>query len=234
MKKELLIVLLITVCQAVMSQDIVKGGSCEGLSSVMDHEGNVYRTVQLGSQCWMAENMRCQTSPTGKSWVRNPIFSLNNPVFKSYYITVKNTQYGNLYNWSAAMDLNINEYAHYNSDEVRRGICPQGWHLPSSQEWTMLLESLGGTRKAGAKLKSRTTLWINSVIAEEVCGFSALPAGVYTEEGLQYTGNHAYFWSSTTFDRQNAWSCGLFSFNSDCYNLLDYKCYGRSVRCVKD
>ncbi len=207
---------------------------CAGVTSVEDHEGNVYRTVQLGSQCWMAENMRCTTSPSGKNWVRNPFFSINNPVFKSYYITQKNHQYGNLYNWSAAMDLNINEYAYYDSGDRRRGICPEGWHLPSSREWKALLESLGGTHTAGAVMKSTTTHWIEPVIAEEVSGFDALPAGIYTEDGLNHTGNYAHFWSSTTYDRQNAWCFGLFSYNKDSYNILDYKCYGCSVRCVKD
>ena len=203
--------------------------------SVTDaRDGKVYKTVKIGKQTWMAENMRCTTSPTGKAWVHNPVFSVDNPVFKSYYITVKNSQYGNLYNWSAAMDLNINEYAYYVSNERRRGICPKGWHLPSTTEWTQLLEALGGTRKAGAVMKCHSSQWINPVIADQVSGFAALPAGVYTEDGLNHTGNYAHFWSSTTYDRQNAWCCGIFSYNSDSYNILDYKCYGRSVRCLKD
>lgn len=234
MKKYAIIILLSTVLQILSAQVAMIGLPCKEASSVKDHEGNIYRTVQLGSQCWMAENMHCRTSPTGKTWVHNPVFSVYNPVFKSYYITVKNSTYGNLYNWSAAMDLNINEYAYYNSNDKRRGICPLGWHLPSYQEWSSLLESLGGTRKAGAVMKSATTLWIDPVIADEVSGFEALPAGVYTEDGLKHTGNYAHYWSSTTYDRQNAWCCGIFSYNKDSYNILDYKCYGRSVRCIKD
>lgn len=234
MKKITIIILLLFVRQLIMAQAAMIGLPCEGTPTVTDHQGFVYHTVQLGSQCWMAENMRCTTSPTGKAWVHNPVFSVDNPVFKSYYITVKNSQYGNLYNWSAAMDLNINEYAYYVSNERRRGICPKGWHLPSTKEWTQLLEALGGTRKAGAVMKSESPQWINPVIADQVSGFAALPAGVYTEDGLNHTGNYAHFWSSTTYDRQNAWCCGIFSYNSDSYNILDYKCYGRSVRCLKD
>lgn len=234
MKKILIIFFFLAVIQIVVGQTANFGLPCEGVPTVSDHQGNVYHTVQLGKQCWMAENMRCTSSPSGKSWVQNPVFSVDNPVFKSYYFTPKNSQNGILYNWSAAMDLNINEYAFYTSNEPRRGICPKGWHLPNSMEWTQLLDSLGGTEKAGAVMKSPTSQWIEPVIADELCGFSALPAGIYTEEGLRNTGKYAHFWSSTTFDRQNAWSCGLFSYNSDCYNIIDYKCYGHSVRCLKD
>lgn len=234
MKKILIIFFFLAVIQIVVGQTANFGLPCAGMPTVSDHQGNVYHTVQLGKQCWMAENMRCTSSPSGKSWVHNPVFSVDNPVFKSYYFTPKNSQNGILYNWSAAMDLNINEYAFYSSNEPRRGICPKGWHLPNSMEWMQLLDSLGGTEKAGAVMKSPTSQWIEPVIADELCGFSALPAGIYTEEGLRNTGKYAHFWSSTTFDRQNAWSCGLFSYNSDCYNIIDYKCYGHSVRCLKD
>lgn len=234
MKKILIIFFFLAVIQIVVGQTANFGLPCEGMPTVSDHQGNVYHTVQLGKQCWMAENMRCTSSPTGISWVKNPVFSVDNPVFKSYYYTPRNSQNGILYNWSAAMDLNINEYAYPCSDNKRRGICPKGWHLPNSMEWTQLLDSLGGTEKAGAVMKSPTSQWIEPVIADELCGFSALPAGIYTEEGLRNTGKYAHFWSSTTFDRQNAWSCGLFSYNSDCYNIIDYKCYGHSVRCLKD
>ena len=235
MRKIGCIILLLIVTQVVMGQTALWGVPCEGTPVVEDHEGNVYGTVQFGSQCWMAENMRCITSPSGKSWVHNPVFSLDYPVFKSYYITIRNSSYGNLYNWSAAMDLNINEYSFFSSNgKHHRGICPKGWHLPSNDEWMLLLENLGGSNKAGAVMKSSTAHWIQPVRAEHLSGFDAIPAGIYTEEGLRHTGNYAYFWSSTTYDRQNAWGCGLFSYNSDCYNILDYKCYGRSVRCVKD
>lgn len=235
MKNHVYLLMLAIVLQLVTGVSAQNISSCEGTPTVTDHQGNVYRTIQLGRQCWMAENMRCTTSPTNKSWYHNPLFSFNSPVFQSYYITTRYSYaYGNLYNWSAAMDLGINEYAFYISSARRRGICPKGWHLPSTDEWNQLLQELGGTRKAGAVMKSTSDSWSHPVIAEKVCGFDAHPAGIYTEEGLRYTGNYAHYWSSTPFDRQNAWCCGLFSYNSDSYNILDYKCYGRSVRCVKD
>lgn len=234
MKKIGLILLLIIATQVVTAQNFLIGKSCPDMPTVADHQGNVYQTVQFGSQCWMAENMRCTTSPSGKSWAHNPVFTITNPIFRSYYITVRNAYYGNLYNWSAAMDLDINEYSFFSTDKYHRGICPEGWHLPSNDEWMLLLEMLGGSKYAGAVMKSHASNWIQPVIAQQVSGFAALPAGIYTEDGLRHTGNYAYFWSSTTYDRQNAWGCGLFSYNSDCYNILDYKCYGRSVRCLRD
>lgn len=234
MKNQLCTLLLLIVSQIVMGQTGIFGIPCEDAPTVTDHEGNVYATVQFGPQCWMAENMRCMSSPSGKDWVRNPVFYQDRPVYKSYFVAIRDASYGNLYNWSAAMDLSINEYSFFHTEKQHRGICPSGWHIPSSDEWALLLESLGGSNKAGAVMKCHTSKWIKPVIAEQVSGFGAIPAGIYTEEGLRHTGNYAYFWSATTYDRQNAWGCGLFSYNSDCYNILDYKCYGRSVRCLKD
>lgn len=235
MKNWYLFLVLAVVLQLVMGASAQNASSCEGTPTVTDHQGNIYKTIQLGKQCWMAENMRCTTSPSNKRWYHNPLFTLETPVFQSYYITPRNSShYGLLYNWSAAMDLGINEYAFYSGASHRRGICPKGWHLPSNDEWSLLLQTLGGTRKAGSVMKSSSSTWITPVIADKLSGFDAQPAGIYTENGLEHTGNYAYYWSATTYDRQNAWSCGLFSYNSDSYNILDYKCYGRSVRCVKD
>lgn len=235
MSSKSLIWIFAIVIQLVMGVSAQNETPCDGATMVTDHQGNTYSIIQLGHQCWMAENMRCTTSPTNKRWYHNPRFTFDTPVFQSYYITSLNAaHYGLLYNWSAAMDLDINEYAFYTTTTRRRGICPKGWHLPNNEEWNRLLQFLGGSRKAGAVMKGQSSLWISPVIAEELSGFNALPAGIYTEEGLEHTGNYAQYWSSTTYDRQNAWCCGLFSYNSDSYNILDYKCYGRSVRCVKD
>lgn len=211
------------------------GTPCMSEPIVVDHEGNYYRTVQIGSQCWMAENMRCQSSPTGKSWYSNPTFTLSSPLFNSYYTCQRVSQYGYMYNWAAAMDVDRKDEGSLKSGARRRGICPQGWHLPSSDEWSLLIDELGGSRVAGGLMKCPSSLWESPVyIPETDCGFSAMPAGSYTEEGYVNLGYDANFWSSTTFDRNMAWYCGIYSYNNNSLNGLDYKCYARSVRCVKD
>ena len=86
---------------------------CPSSPIVKDHQGNTYRTVQIGSQCWMAENMRCETSPTGKRWRVNPVFSATQPEYAAYYAIPDNSRYGLLYNWTAALDLP----GHHNSSK---------------------------------------------------------------------------------------------------------------------
>lgn len=183
----------------------------------------------------MAENMRCTTSPTGKKWEKNPTFSASEAMFASYVASPNNSNYGLLYNWSSAMDLGVNECFTHNSSTHHRGICPKGWHLPSSSEWSTLFNASGGTHKAGAALKGDKSLWSAPAVANaNPNNFSALPAGLYTENKLEENGKSAFFWSASAYDELNAWQCGVFHHNSDSYNCMEYKCYGCSVRCLKD
>ena len=87
---------------------------CPSSTIVKDHQGNTYRTVQIGSQCWMAENMRCTASPTGKRWIVNPTFSATQPEFAAYYAIPNDSRFGMLYNWTAALDL----AGHHNSPKA--------------------------------------------------------------------------------------------------------------------
>lgn len=211
------------------------GAPCQEMPLVKDHQGNWYRTVQIGKQCWMAENMRCTTSPSGKHWISNPTFTVSAPLFSSYYVQHQVQQYGYLYNWAAAMDVNREDEDKLDANAQRRGICPQGWHLPSSDEWSILVNVLGGSHVAGAMMKCPSSLWESPVFSPKgECGFSAMPAGLFTEEGMSNLGYDAQFWSSSTFNRSMAWCCGLYSYNNNSLNSLDYKCYARSVRCVMD
>ena len=234
-----------------MAQVAMIGLPCEDAPTVTDHQGYVYRTVQLGPQCWMAENMRCTTSPTGKAWVHNPVFSVDNPVFKSYYITVRNSQYGNLYNWSAAMDLNINEYAFYVSNERRRGICPKGWHLPSDAEWTQLTDfvssqrpyACGNNTENNAKALAATTGWKRckkSCTAgyqpeeNNASGFAVLPAGGFYDDGYGYFGKGTFFWTSTEYNNESAYKRYL-DYDTTCLVRYTYlKIGGGAVRCVQN
>ncbi len=132
----------------------VDGQPCLGASTVTDHQGNVYNTVQIGSQCWTKENMRCTTSPSTRTTILEATpSSFSYTGKKAYYVdgSSSNTStYGLLYNWNAAVDTFNTSYeetsTNTSSDYAvnvtfsgkRRGICPTGWHVPSDAEWTQL------------------------------------------------------------------------------------------------
>ena len=240
--KIVLLSILVFFCQTAIAQMsdrvdtlLLSGLPCKGLFIITDHQGNTYRTVQIGSQCWMAENMRCTTSPTGRRWYINPSFTSRTPIFSPYVKEHRVEQYGNLYNWAAAMDIDESNYKKASSDRYHRGICPVGWHLPTADEWSVLFNTLQGTRKAGSLMKCPSSLWESQAVTlDKECGFSAMPAGTFTEEGLVNLGFNAQFWSATSFDRNMAWYCGVYSYNNNSENNLDYKCYGCSVRCLRD
>ncbi|MBP5562539.1 MAG: hypothetical protein J6X51_00690 [Bacteroidales bacterium] len=208
---------------------------CPSAPVVKDHEGNTYRTVQIGTQCWMAENMRCRTSPTGVRWRLNPQYTASQPEYAAYYATPTDTRHGLLYNWTAAMDMTAHQNSSRSSIYPVRGICPSGWHLPNNEEWSQLFKTLGGNHIAGEAMRAPTQMWepYYSVDCSKT-GFDATPAGAYTENGYQYASFQTYFWSSDNFSRNQAWCCIIYDFKNESYNYLDYKCYGHSVRCVKD
>lgn len=216
-------------------QETVRFSYCPSAPIAKDHEGNIYRTVQIGSQCWMAENMRCVTSPTGKRWTVNPSFTASQPEYAPYYAIPNDSRYGILYNWTAALDLP----AHHNSGKAFskqvRGICPEGWHLPDNNEWEKLFQTMGGHTMAGEMMKAFTQLWEPyDVNPKAFSGFDAIPAGDYTENGYHHGGLQTAFWSADNFSRIEAWCCTIYDFKTEGYNYLAYKCYGHSVRCVKD
>ncbi len=183
--------------------------------SVKDKEGNCYKTVRIGNQIWMAENLRSFYDRNGniinESWVyfappKN--MSTNqesenlpyNPDEESafqgeeekppFYLTPEfyNT-YGLLYNYDEAL-----------SDA---GVCPIGWHIPSMQEWNVLIEYLGGADIAMVKLKETGTLhWKTWSDATNSSGFTALPSSstmdviVNSENSYNYVGTSTYWWAS--------------------------------------
>ena len=128
----------------------------------------------------------------------------------SYYTT-----YGVLYNWTAAM-----------------GVCPTGWHLPSSAEWATLEATVGGLDKAGTKLKS-VSGWTSGITGTDAYGFSALPSGRYLGSGFNYvfSGN---WWSATEYDASYAYSRYMYYSNANVYSSSNDKISGFSVRCLQD
>ena len=188
-----------------------------------DRDGQTYKTVTIGAQTWMAQNLNYETE---NSWCYK-----DDPA--------NCAKYGRLYTWAAAVGRSEDEcgYGHecgLPSGDVR-GICPSGWHLPSYSEWGTLFTAVGGSSKAGTKLKSLTG-W-NSGNGTDTYSFAALPAGFrYGDGDFGYEGEDADFWSSTEY-----------KYNSDdaYYMNMEYsgasasmghlnKYNGYSVRCLKD
>ena len=132
-------------------------------------------------------------------------------------------KYGKLYNWYAVNDP--------------RGLAPDGWHIPTDAEWTTLANYLGGASVAGGAMKQTgTTLWNDpNTGATNSSGFSGLPGGLCSSNGIFYNvGSHAFWWSATTNDASTALRKYLYSNDTNLYSDPDYKTTGNSVRCVKD
>ena len=202
-------------------------------------DGNTYKTVTIGNQVWMAENLRYLPSVIGPG--------TGSPTTPYYYVygydgtnvtdakaTANYTTYGVLYNWTAAMAGEASSTA--NPSGVQ-GVCPDGWHLPSDAEWTELTDYLGGTSDAGGKLKETgTTHWYSpNTGATNETGFTALPGGNRGIYGAFYTiGNYGYWWSATEYDTDNAWNRYVSYGNSVVYSHYNDKELGFSVRCLRD
>ena len=183
--------------------------------SVKDsRDGNVYKTVKIGDQVWMAQNLNYADS------VKTP--SLKGASWCIDYDTANCNVAGRLYYWEAAV----------------QGACLDGWHLPTKEEWRALIDTLGGAVSAGKRLKSITG-WDKNGNGVDDFGFSALPAGKASSApfyGLSFRddGVGTLFWSSTEGDDVGAYGVSLWNY-SDVADL-DYffKDLGSSVRCVKD
>jgi uncharacterized protein (TIGR02145 family) len=190
-----------------------------------DNEGNLYKTVVIGDQIWMAENLAYLPSASPSSSGSN-----TDPYYYVYGYTgndvseakaTENYQiYGVLYNWPAALNA-----------------CPAGWHLPTDAEWTTLVNYLGGESVAGGKLKETGTAhWVTpNTGATNESGFTALPGGSRLDSGhFDSVGGYGNWWSATGYGSSNAWHRYLFCNNSDVYRYGLNREYGFSVRCVRD
>ena len=208
-------------------------------SIVDSRDGKVYKTVKIGDQTWMAENLNYDPGQGGSddakydwSWCFN-----NEP---------KNCDVaGRLYTWAAAIDsvklANDAENpqdcgdgkACYLSSTVQ-GICDKGWHLPTRMEWKALFTAVGDQSTAGVVLKSQVG-WYNDGNGTDAFGFSALPAGYSIDKDHFYNaGLNADFWSSTEYASKYAYDMYMTYHFEDALVTDFNKSYGYSVRCVKD
>jgi len=196
-------------------------------ATVSDFEGNIYKTVKIGSQVWMAENLRSTTYSDGAPIVDS--LADNN----EYLNEIPN--FGRLYSWHALLRGKTLDGA--------QGVCPTGWHVPMKTEWETLIEFAGGFEIAGKKLKSRGTQYFKAPnTGTDEFGFSALPSGFYApHSGFVRAWHKAHFWSSTMDNQFAAPGEYCVGFFYEMYHDLDkademFNMPGNyhPVRCIKD
>ena len=205
--------------------------TAKGGSFTDSRDGQTYRTVKIGSQTWMAENLNYEMKDS-----------------YCYRDSAKYCKkYGRIYTWPAAVGKSEKEcgYGHVCGLSGRvRGVCPSGWHLPSNEEWETLIDFVGGESVMGQMLKS-TSGWERNRNGLDKYGFNALPAGSRSEESDHSFDNDHYhglgifaqFWSSTEYKSESAYSMNLIGDdnNEDAGFYPQHKNsdYG-SVRCIQD
>ncbi|MCE9540906.1 MAG: fibrobacter succinogenes major paralogous domain-containing protein [Bacteroidetes bacterium] len=202
--------------------------------TVTDIDGNTYKTIKIGTQVWMAENLKVTKYRNGEA-IPNVLGIANDSLVSGAWCYFENDSlfniaYGKLYNWYAVNDS--------------RGISPVGWHIPSNDEWTVLVNYLGGYNIAGGKMRESDTIhwpvpkitrWTPPEInANNESGFTALPGG-FSRDGSFYNYNNGYWWSATEYNRGIAWLYYLdYFYITQVYSKEFYKSDGIPIRCVKD
>jgi uncharacterized protein (TIGR02145 family) len=209
--------------------------------SVLSYEGQNYSTVKIGDQCWMAENLNYDNGCSSNSWTDSAPYDACR-----YNTTATGEEYGLLYQWDVANE-----------------VCPEGWHLPTDEEWKILEGQLGMSASevdlsgvyrysgnVGAKLKggdggseewdticANSGTWYNGMNQSHLCyqsGFEALPGRLIGTTGTSYSvGPDTRFWSSTS-DGTSAWRRYLHHDFSGVHRTTLSKAYGFSVRCLRD
>jgi len=202
----------------------------ENKITVTDIDGNLYSAVTIGDQVWTTCNLKV-THYRNSDPIPNVTEDMvwhnlssgaycnynNDPTFSSTY--------GRLYNWYAVTDS--------------RGLAPQGWHIPTDEEWQTLITFLGGSEDGGGYLKQAgSALWAApNTGATNAFGFNAVPGGLRAfQTGLSIQmGYYALFWSTTPTESEHyAWQYGLTNSYSAINRNFGDKPSGYSVRCVRD
>lgn len=212
-------------------------------AKIKDYDNNEYNTLQLGTQCWMKENLKTTHYADGTSITLGSSSSTSS---KYRYYPNNNSSnvatYGYLYNWPAVMNGKTTECV--------QGVCPNGWHVPSSAEWTQLTNYVSSqsqylcsnnssyitmalSSNIGWASSSGTCYHGNNLSNNNLTGFGAMPAG---SAGSSYEGFNQFagFWTSTLNTSTTAYvrywwynSESVYSYNNGFY-------VSRSVRCLKD
>ena len=193
--------------------------------TITDIEGNVYNIVTIGTQIWMAENLRTTKYNDGTSIPLAADTTNQSPAYTWYTIGLDSygSTYGGLYNWYAA-----------NTGKL----CPTGWHVPSDFEWSALTVYIGGQGTGGGKLKEAGYAHWSSPNygATNEFGFTGLPGGGHFDVGYRSLGLAGYWWTSTeipggSYAYYRAFYYDQGNIISAYYQL---RIYYFSIRCIKD
>ncbi len=218
-----------------------------GSSTITDIDNNNYKTIVIGNQCWMKENLKTTKNPSGVTILRH---CYNDDEEKC-------NQYGGLYDWLTA--INGEEGSNSNPSGVQ-GICPDGWHLPSDEEWGQMVDYMisqgfpndpfsdsgisnalrscrqeGSTHSDSCNTTEHPRWDSGSRIGFDQYGFSAFPGGFRWPEGWYVFGHYgAYWWSSSKVSATDILYRSLYNYYSDIYRDNTGMDLSMSVRCVKD
>ncbi len=193
---------------------------------IEDVDGNIYLTVKIGDQIWMAEDLKTTKFNDGKliplvtdskKWqnLKTPAYCWLDNIAANKYT------YGALYNW-----YTVNT----------KKICPQGWHVPSNIEWKTMIYYIKGMNRGGDMLKERGLAhWKNnSDNVTNQYGFTALPSGYRRSTGTFPGDSYAVWWTSTEYSPAEAWVWGLNDVLSSVFNGYEKIKSGFSIRCIKE
>lgn len=198
MKTKLLTIISMSLLFTVMSCGAPKKGTMKD-----PRDGQTYKTVKIGNQEWMAENLNYET---------NDSYCYNDS-------TENCEKYGRLYTWEAALNA-----------------CPEGWYLPTKEEFEILMSNVGGEEIAAKMLKSRTG-WYKDGNGVDKYGFNVLPAGLrlsYYPGRFNRAGTGAIFWSASEDGKFHAYYLDLSYVSENAYLHYNHKASAYSVRCLRD
>ena len=197
--------------------------------TVTDIDGNVYKTIKIGDQVWMAEDLRTNHYLNGDAIPNVTEDSIWGGLETGAYCNYNNTTdldtiatYGRLYNWYVVNDS--------------RQLAPKGWHVPDINDWLILIDYLGGDTIASKHLKEAGDLhWVRYNEADNSSGFTALPEGSrYLSKNSTDMGFYSSWWVSTEYNSSSAAFLYLFVYDTKVWKGFNYKQNGYSVRCIKD
>ncbi|MCX6257624.1 MAG: hypothetical protein NTW49_06995 [Bacteroidia bacterium] len=221
-----------SVCHSQTNQNRTDNKGC-GTFLYDKRNGKNYKTVLIGKQCWMAENLNIgKMLNTNENIKDTANFSKDNGILEKFCFdndSLNCNKYGALFQWDEMMQ--------YTRSESCQGICPDGWHIPAAKEWHDLIASSGGYLEAGGHLKGKTEWNDPNTGADNSTGFTALGTGrMVVARKVQFTEKNYFtnFWSSTPYENDYGWAYILY-YNTpyiDRYNI--YKKYALHVRCLKN
>ena len=198
-------------------------------STMNDIEGNSYKTIQIGDQIWMAENLRTTKYKNDEGIATTFSNELWGTTDVGLYCNYNNTEnldsiatYGRLYNWYAVNNEN--------------SLAPEGWRVPTVNDWNTLIEYLGGDEIASNAMKEfGSTHWGDPYQSTNSSGFTVLPSGRrYLTDDFSGISLYCTFWTSSAYNETVANFLYLYYFDSKVWKASNYYNNGYAVRCIKE